>query len=72
MGSVESVSDSDILAKFNYDNKFEYQKGTLRLNPAHVMKLNEFSINEIIRIKTDDKTIFDIQECSNNIPVKVK
>ena len=50
-GTVESVLDTHILVHFDEKDVM------LRLNPAHIRKLNKFSINEVIRIRSDDTQI---------------
>jgi len=50
-GTFESVIESELLVDFKETEK------KLRLNPAVVQKLNKFSINQIIRIRSDEVTI---------------
>jgi len=40
---------------------FKEKEKKLRLNPAVVKKLNKFSINQIIRIRSDEVTIREIE-----------
>ena len=54
-GTVESVIESELLVDFKETEK------KLRLNPAVVKKLNKFSINQIIRIRSDEVTIREIE-----------
>jgi len=54
-GTIESLTESELLVNFK-----EKQK-KLRLNPAFVKKLNKYSINQIIRIRSDEVTIREIE-----------
>jgi len=54
-GTVESVIESELLVDFKEKEK------KLRLNPSVVKKLNKFSINQIIRIRSDEVTIREIE-----------
>ncbi len=55
IGTVESVDDSEILVNF-------VEKGIkLRLNPSSFIKLNKFSINQIVKIRDDGQTIREIE-----------
>ena len=54
-GTVESLTDSELLVSFKEQEK------KMRLNPAFVKKLNKFSINQIIRIRSDEVTIREIE-----------
>lgn len=55
-GTVESVGESDIHVYFaEKDIK-------LRLNPSALIKLNKFSINQVVRIKSDRETIREIEK----------
>ena len=50
-GTIESVLDTHILVHFDEKDVM------LRLNPAHIRKLNKYSVNEVIRIRSDDSQI---------------
>jgi len=54
-GTVESLNESGLLADYKEKEK------KLRLNPATVKKLNKFSINELVRIRSDEATIREIE-----------
>ena len=50
-GTVESVLDTHIFVHFDEKDVM------LCLNEAHIRKLNKYSINEVIRIRSDDAQI---------------
>ena len=53
--TVKSVVESELLVDFKENEK------KLRLNPSVMKKLNKFSINQIIRIRSDEVTIREIE-----------
>ena len=54
-GTVKSVGDTEILVHFT-------EKGIkLRLDPSVLIKLNKFSIHQIVRIRSDRQTIREIE-----------
>ena len=55
IGTVESVGDSGV--RVNFKN----QEVKLHLNPDCFDKLNKFSVNQIVRIRSDRQTIREIE-----------
>lgn len=56
IGIVESVGDSDVLVHF------VGKEIKLRVNPTVILKLNQFSINQIVRIRDDMETVRAIEK----------
>ena len=54
-GTVESLIESELLVDYKEKEK------KLRLNPATVKKLNKFSLNQVVRIRSDEATIREIE-----------
>lgn len=55
-GTVKSVGDSEIIVHF------VEKRIKLRIEPSVLIKLNKFSINQMIRIREDVETIRKIEE----------
>ena len=55
-GTVISVGDSEVQVHF------AAMGIKLRLNPEDLIKLNNFSINQTIRVRDDEETIREIKE----------
>ena len=55
-GIVESVGDSDVLVHF------VEKEIKLRVNHAVILKLNQFSINQVVRIRDDMETVRKIEK----------
>jgi len=55
-GIVQSVGDTEILVDFAEKNI------KLRLRPSALIKLNRFSINQVVKIKGDLQTIEEIEK----------
>ena len=54
-GTIESLNESGLLVDYKEKEK------KLRLISAAVKKLNKFSINELVRIRSDEATIREIE-----------
>ena len=52
-GTVKTVSDSFVQVQYN-------QQEVVDFLPIHLMKLNSFSVGDIIQIKTDSVTVDEI------------